>query len=206
MCRRQFGSTRACYTPIKEREGVLPQGGLVHLPWPQKGLTFTPRCWHDLQTRSLSCLGGYWNCLAETCSETNRQTGRNHIFYIRNDLSYPVKLEDLAFIGRYGKEWLFFTHLAKCDCDFPKDFVGFIDIGTWNTMHLFSIKLSQLTNTEKKWIIQIQIKSSIIYWWETNILLAVILICKSRDRFSSDPLVFAGSVICLLWDLILNSF
>lgn len=79
MCRRQFGSTRACYTPIKEREGVLPQGSLVHLPWPQKGLTFTPWCWHDLQTRSLCCLGGYWNCLEETCSEPNRQTGRSHI-------------------------------------------------------------------------------------------------------------------------------
>lgn len=122
MCRRQFGSTRTCYMPIKEREGVLPQGSLVHLPWPQKGLTFTPRCWHDLQTRSLCCLGGYWNCLEETCSETNRQTGRNHIFYIRNDLPaiscvvrrFGIYVEiqervDIFALTVHGKMWLWFS-------------------------------------------------------------------------------------------------
>jgi len=145
MCRRQFGSTRACYTPIKEREGVLPQGGLVHLPWPQKGLTFTPWCWHDLQTRSLCCLGGYWNCLEETCSGLNRQTGRSHIVisgttcYILGSKKIWLLLENTV---------IFCTYMGICDCVFPKRFLILPDslyIGKWRDKYV-SIKNTALSN------------------------------------------------------------
>lgn len=117
MCRRQFGSTRACYTPIKEREGVLPQGGLVHLPWPQKGLTFTPWCWHDLQTRSLCCLGGYWNCLEPAVDLTDRQ--EEIISFISGMPCHILGSEkiwlllentrkDSYFLHFYGNMWLWF--------------------------------------------------------------------------------------------------
>lgn len=151
MCRRQFGSTRACYTPIKEREGVLPQGGLVHLPWPQKGLTFTPWCWHDLQTRSLCCLGGYWNCLEETCSGPNRQAGRNHIFYIRDDLS-AVSWEE----RRYGFYWniqeriVIFARIWQ-NVIFQKDFCQIhwmLEHDMTSISPLKSPALNKLTNTK----------------------------------------------------------
>lgn len=206
MCRRQFGSTRACYTPIKEREGVLPQGGLVHLPWPQKGLTFTPWCWHDLQTRSLCCLGGYWNCLEPAVDLTDRQ--EEIISFISGMPCHILGSEkiwlllentrkDSYFLHFYGNMWLWFY----------KRLSDSLNVGTWyDNILAIKIPYTEQTDTHKRHkIIQIQIQSTVIYWWMINTSLLIVFISESTGIFSSDPFVFSGPVIHLLWDMILRS-
>lgn len=46
-------------------------------------------------------------------------------------LPYPVKLDEMAFIGKYRKGLLFFrTYMAKCDCDFEELLLVSVNVGT----------------------------------------------------------------------------
>lgn len=92
----------------------------------------------------LCCLGGYWNCLEECCSETKRQTGRNHIFLFRELPLCHMKLEDV-FIVKYRKD-SYFSHLnGKIWLWYSKSFCQFHCMLEHDIRSLFS----SISNTEQ---------------------------------------------------------